>query len=245
MQSLGYKQYICQGGDLGSFIARMLVSKYPESCVAMHTNFALPKEPTVAEFPAIAAKAAVTPLTDAEKAGLARTEWYNKVGNGYMIEHSTKPQTIGYSMIDSPVGLLAWIYEKLHDWTDNYAWTSDEILTWISIYYFSVAGPHATQRIYYAFAHGDPVNGERPVLERIRDYTPGVKIGITRFPKELLLLPKSWAGTMGDVVFEREYEKGGHFAATEMPDVLVGDLRDMFGKDGPAAAVVEGKNGYD
>jgi len=50
---------------------------------------------------------------------------------------------------------------------------------------------------------------------------------------------------MGDVVFEREYEKGGHFAATEMPDVLVGDLRDMFGKDGPAAAVVEGKNGYD
>jgi pimeloyl-ACP methyl ester carboxylesterase len=211
MLSLNYPHYIVQGGDLGSFIARMLVSKYPTACVAMHTNFALPAEPTAATFPALAAKAAITPLTDAEKAGLARTEWYNKVGNGYMIEHSTKPQTIGYSMIDSPVGLLAWIYEKLHDWTDDYAWTPDEILTWISIYYFSKAGPHATQRIYYAFAHGDALNGERPVLERIRDISPpSVKIGVTRFPRELLLLPKGWVGTMGDVVFERECEWGSY-----------------------------------
>jgi hypothetical protein len=227
------------------FISRMLVSKYPESCVAMHTNFAMPAEPTAATFPAIAAKAAVTPLSEGEKKGLERAAWYNKVANGYMIEHSTKPQTIGYSLLDSPVGLLAWIYEKLHDWTDDYQWTPDEILTWISIYYFSRAGPHATTRIYYAFTHGDPLNGERPVLERMRDFTPGVKIGVTRFPRELILLPKSWVGTMGDVVFENEYEKGGHFAATECPEELVNDLRKMFGREGPAAGVVEGRIGYD
>lgn len=245
MQSLGYTQYVCQGGDLGSFICRMLVSKYPSACRAMHTNFALPREPSVAEFPALAAQAKITPLTDGEKAGLQRTEWYNKVANAYMLQHSTKPQTIAYSMVDSPVGLLAWIYEKLHDWTDDYAWTPDEILTWISIYYFSVAGPHATQRIYYAFAHGDAINGERPVLERIRDYTPGVKIGITRFPKELLLLPKLWAKTLGEVVFENEHDSGGHFAATEQPDKLVEDVRAMFGKGGGAYDVVEGRSGYD
>jgi pimeloyl-ACP methyl ester carboxylesterase len=245
MQSLGYTKYVAQGGDLGSFVCRLLATKYPDSCVAMHTNFALPREPSVTEFPALAAQAKITPLTDAEKAGLARTEWYNKVANSYMLQHSTKPQTIGYSMIDSPVGLLAWIYEKLHDWTDNYQWSNDEILTWISIYYFSTAGPHATQRIYYAFSHGDEINGERPAVDRIRDFTPRVKIGISRCPKELLLLPKSWNQTLGNIVFEGDHDSGGHFMATEKPDALVSDLRIMFGKGGGAEGVVEGKSGYD
>ena len=211
----------------------------------MHTNFVFPREPSVTEFPLLAAQVAATPLSDGEKAGLARTQWYNEVANGYRIEQATKPQTIGYSMADSPVGLLAWIYEKLHDWTDNYAWSHDEILTWISIYYFSVAGPHATQRIYYAFSHGDAINGERPAMERMCDFTPGVKIGLSRFPQELLQLPKLWAKTMGEIVFDNEHESGGHFAAWEKPDLLVSDLRTMFGTGGGAEGVVEGKSGYD
>lgn len=72
---------------------------------------------------------------------------------GYFNEQSTKPQTIGYALADSPVALLAWIYEKLHDWTDDYPWTEDEILTWVSIYWFSTAGPAASVRIYYEASH--------------------------------------------------------------------------------------------
>lgn len=72
---------------------------------------------------------------------------------GYFHAQSTKPQTIGYALADSPVALLTWIYEKLHDWTDDYPWTDDEILTWVSIYWFSTAGPAASVRIYYEAAH--------------------------------------------------------------------------------------------
>ena len=72
---------------------------------------------------------------------------FHKEGTGYSAVHSTKPQTIGYSLSDSPVGLLAWIYEKLHDWTDDYEWRDDEVLTWVSIYWFSTAGPAASLRM--------------------------------------------------------------------------------------------------
>ena len=68
----------------------------------------------------------MTPYTPAEKAGLERTAWFRKEGMGYNNEHSTQPQTIGYSLADSPVGLLAWIYEKLVNWTDAYTWDDDE-----------------------------------------------------------------------------------------------------------------------
>ena len=68
----------------------------------------------------------VTPLTAKEKEGLARTQWFRDRGCGYMAEQSTQPQTLGYSLADSPVGLLAWIYEKLHNWTDDYPWEDDE-----------------------------------------------------------------------------------------------------------------------
>ena len=153
---------------------------------------------------------------------------------------STKPQTLGYSLADSPVGLLAWIYEKLHDWTDDYQWTADEILTWVSIYWFSTAGPAAAQRIYY-----ESVNDPDKMRERVDAYVPDVKLGIARFPKELQISPKEWNQSMGPVVYESEYESGGHFSAWEKPEAIVGDLRVMFGKNGGAFGAVNGKTGYD
>ena len=196
------------------------------------------QEPSPTTHPEVYAKWKATELTDAEKVGLARTEWFRKEGRGYFEEQSTRPQTIGYSLTDSPVGLLAWIYEKLHDWTDNYPWTDDEILTWISIYYFSTAGPAASQRIYYENYHTSP-----PSMLARGAYID-VKLGVARFPKELVLVPKIWYQTMGPVVYESEYESGGHFAAWERPDAIVKDLRTMFGRDGGAFACVDGKNGY-
>ena len=134
---------------------------------------------------------------------------------GYNILQSTKPQTLAYALQDSPVALLAWIYEKLHDWTDNYPWTDDEILTWISIYQFSRAGPGAAQRIYYEVQHtkkssqtqGTP--GTSFTREDAAGYIKSVKLGVTFNPKELVVLPKVWARTLGDVVYEAENIAGG------------------------------------
>jgi pimeloyl-ACP methyl ester carboxylesterase len=229
---------VVQAGDLGYLVARSLASKYPQHIKAYLLNNAAPAQPTAETHPDLYAKIKETPLSVTELAGLARSEWFSKSGDGYIRQQATRPQTIGYLLTDSPVGLLAWLYEKLHDWTDNYAWSKDEILTWVSIYYFSRAGPAATSYIYYEVEHADP-----PTFVAAQAYSE-VPLGVERFPKDLILLPKAWNQTLGPVVFEREYEKGGHFAAWERPDAVVGDLRSMFGKGGAAYEVVKGKNGF-
>jgi hypothetical protein len=230
---------VIQGGDLGSLTARFLALKYGSKHVkAHHLNNIAPAQPTEAEHPELFAKVQSTALSDSEVAGLALSEQFNKEGNGYFRQQATKPQTTGFFMTDSPVGLLAWIYEKLHDWVDGYDWADDEILTWISIYYFSAAGPAATNNIYYAIEHRNP-----PAFVAAQKYSD-VPLGVSRFPKDLILLPKLWNGTMGPVVFQNEHAKGGHFAAYECPDAIVRDLRSMFGREGGAYRVVEGKTGY-
>lgn len=167
-----------------------------------------------------------------------------KEGSGYRAEQSTKPQTLGYALADSPVALLGWIYEKLHDWTDSYPFTDDEICTWISIYWFSTAGPAANVRIYYEATHqwNNPRN--RVTRERVGDWIPHIKIGYSHQPKELRVVPKTWIWKLGNVVFERDHDSGGHFFAFEKPDYLVTDLRDMFRKGGGGYGCVQGRNGY-
>ena len=242
MLALGYDQYVTQGGDLGYAVTRAMALHYPQHCKAVHLNMTMAKEPIQEQFPALYQKLQQTPLTDAEKEGLARGQIFGKEGMGYFILQSTKPQTIGYSITDSPVGLLAWVYEKLHDWSDHahYRWTDDEILTWVSIYWFSTAGPAASQRFYYEVAHD-----RLEEVEMIRSGYVPVKTGIATFPNEIATFPKLWNRALGDVVFESEWDWGGHFAAWERPEAIVEDLRKMFGKGGPAEGVVQGKSGYD
>lgn len=152
-----------------------------------------------------------------------RTEWFRKEGQAYSLEHSTRPSTIGIALTD-PVSLLAWIYEKLHDWTDSYPWTDDEILTWISIYQFSTAGAAASVRIYYERVHADP-----DVSTKVRGaYVPNVPLGLSYFPKDLMLPPLSWGRTLGPVVYEKVHASGGHFAAHEVPELLANDVKAMF-----------------
>lgn len=129
---------------------------------------------------------------------------------GYNVLQSTKPQTISYALHDSPVALLAWIYEKLHDWSDAYAWTDDEILTWISIYAFSRAGPGAAHRIYYESFHEPDGKyiGVRDFLA-VLDYTKGLKVGLTYNPKEIDIMPTAWGKALGEVVHTARNEKGG------------------------------------
>lgn len=125
------------------------------------------------------------------------------------MEQATKPQTLAYALNDSPVALLAWIYEKLHDWTDSYPWTDEQILEWVSIYQFSRAGPGAAHRIYYETIHAKP--GPKSITrDKVHEYIGGgVKLGLAYNPKELSVLPKTWCRTLGDVVFESDNDAGG------------------------------------
>ncbi|CDO72283.1 hypothetical protein BN946_scf184970.g135 [Trametes cinnabarina] len=172
------------------------------------------------------------------KAELEYSTAWRQTGFGYFAVQSTKPQTLGYSLADSPVGLLAWIYEKLVSATDKYPWTDDEVIEWISIYWFSRAGPAAACRIYYEMTGG----GKHDVFAGSK--WTSVPLGVSYFPKEIVRVPRSWSCTLGKLVFESEHDKGGHFAAVEVPEKLASDLRLMYGKDGPAHGVVPGKTGY-
>ena len=243
MLALGYDEYVTQGGDLGCLVTRFLAIKYGKTHIkAQHLSNTAPAEPTEASFPELHAKCQSAGLSDGELAGLGRTQKFNTEGNGYYKKQATKPQTVGYFMTDTPVGLLAWLYECLHDWVDGYQWTDEEILTWVSIYYFSKPGPAQSSFVYWAIEHHDGLGGNAFVAS---GQFADVPVGVSRFPGDLILLPKLWNHTLGPVVFEREHEKGGHFAAWERPDAIVQDLRDMFGRKGGAFGVVTGKTGFD
>ncbi|EIN09293.1 alpha/beta-hydrolase [Punctularia strigosozonata HHB-11173 SS5] len=236
MLALGYDQYVTQGGDWGYSITRMIALSYGgKHSKAWHTNFPRGDPPAFTKHPIAYIQHLFTPYTQSEKVGLERTEKFMKLGRGYSAEHSTQPQTLGYSLADSPAGLLAWIYEKLHNWSDGYPWKDDEVLDWVSIYWFSRAGPTASIRIYYEVEKG----GDQHFVG-----APKIPMGVSYFATELVRVPKLWTRLTGNVVFASEWPSGGHFAAHEKPEELATDLRKMFGKGGKAYGVVSGKDGY-
>ncbi|KAI4210003.1 MAG: hypothetical protein LQ351_007110 [Letrouitia transgressa] len=220
----GYKQYATQAGDWGFWITRMIGHLYPESCKASHLNMVYAKPPTLLGYPSLWFQNLVTPYADFDRKGLERRRWFRENSFGYNVLQSTRPQTLAYPLTDSPVGLLAWIYEKLHDWSDNYPWTDEEILTWVSLYYFSTAGPGAAGRIYYEVTHSKE-------YEEVLKWNGRVKLGLAHNPKDLDVFPRLWSRTLGNPIYEVVNESGGHFYATEKPELLVRDLRRMF-KDG-------------
>ncbi|CEJ56659.1 hypothetical protein PMG11_02860 [Penicillium brasilianum] len=242
MLKLGYNQYVTQGGDWGFWITRSIGLLYPEHCKASHVNMIVAQPPKWSSSPFLALQHAITPYTMRERDGRKRSEWFDQEGYGYNMLQSTKPQTIGAALADSPVALLTWIYEKLHDWTDSYPWTVDEILTWVSIYWFSKAGPDASVRIYYEALHAESVSGI--TYDRLRSYIPDVKLGLVHLPREISVVPSTWAAALGPVVRQSEHTHGGHFAAWEVPDAIVQDLWAMFGEGGPCYGVVLNRNGY-
>ncbi|KAJ6498715.1 Alpha/Beta hydrolase protein [Mycena vulgaris] len=232
MLALGYNEYATQGGDWGFPITRTIALVYGEKhSKAWHTNMVMGAPP--ADHSESNAE-----LTPKEQAVLARSQLFRSRGTGYSGQQSTQPQTLGYALADSPVGLLAWIYEKLVGWTDNYPWDDDEVLTWVSIFWFSRAGPTASIRIYFEAGNRD-FNKAFSINPK-----PTIPLGLSHFPGDIVVFPRSWTRGLGNIVFEGEHDSGGHFAAYEKPNELVDDLRKMFGKDGPAFGVVPGQSGY-
>ncbi|KAJ7159998.1 Alpha/Beta hydrolase protein [Mycena crocata] len=230
MLSLGYSEYVTLGGDLGFPITNRTVKLYGGKHVkAWFTNTPIGAPPEAGTAPTLTAK---------EGQRLAKNNKFFQSA-GYLRLQQTTPQTIGYSLADSPAGLLAWIYEKLVNWSDDYPWSDDEVLTWVSIYWFSRAGPTASLRIYF-----EAENRNFEAIFAIPKQPPTIPVGISHFSNDTIGFPKSWTRAMGNVVFDGEHESGGHFPAHERPQDLAGDLRQMFGKGGPAFGVVPAKTGY-
>ncbi|TFK48596.1 alpha/beta-hydrolase [Heliocybe sulcata] len=244
MLSLGYNEYVTQGGDWGHIVTRRMAATYgPKHVKAWHTNVPFSDIPKPHRHPILFLQLLLhmftpfSPYSAYEQRCLDQAKWTMDHGRGYAEEQATQPQTLGYFLADSPAGLLAWVYEKLVRWTDEYAWTDDEVLTWVSIYWFSRAGPASSIRIYYEGRKAGDLSLSKPIQD--------VPLGVSYFPKDMGPVPKSWMRTLvGNVVFLEEHDRGGHFAAYETPEALVGDLRKMFGKGGPAFGVVPGLTGY-
>ena len=129
-----------------------------------------------------------------------------------------KPRTLGFAMHDSPVGMLAWMMDKLYTWSDNYPWSPSELITWTLLHYFP--GP-TTGFHMYRENDGTP----RPHIPF--ESTP---TGVSAFAGEMEMVPRSWAEKTANIVFWRQHEHGGHFAAWENPQALAGDAIDFFQK---------------
>jgi len=222
MQRLGYDRYVSQGGDCGSVIShRMALQKVP-GLIGIHVNMPGTVPPEIAAILA-AGGPAPSGLSSKEKAAFEALDRFYKDSSGYASMMVTRPQTIGYSLVDSPVGLAAWIYEKFAQWTysggePERVLTKDEMLDDISLYWLTASGASAAQ-IYWE-DHSNNFNAVD-----IAD----LPVAVTVFPGEIYQAPRSWAERCyHKLVYFSEASNGGHFAAWEQPELFVREVRAAF-----------------
>jgi len=216
MRRLGYERYGAQGGDYGAFVAPDLGRVDPEHVIGIHVNAA-----TMGFIPfGDVSEEDQATFTPAEQERLRRRQNYLSEGNGYFQIQSTRPQTLSYALTDSPAGQLAWIVEKFKEWTNSGhelpedAIPGDEILTNVSLYWFTgTAGSSAN--VYYEAMH----SGDWPVPS-------GVPTGVAAFAEDIAI--RRYAEQANNIVHWSDFEAGGHFAALETPSLLIQDVRDFF-----------------
>jgi pimeloyl-ACP methyl ester carboxylesterase len=217
MARLGYTKYGAQGGDWGSRISRFLAINDASHVAGLHLNFCQAAAPPGATAPGDSAGATAAELTRMAERGTAFAQ-----GRAYFDLQSTKPQSLGFGLNDSPAGLAAWMVEKFQAWSDSDGnlerkFTKDELLTNITLYWVTQTAT-SSARIYYEQQHAAPK----------RDPRITVPTACALFPKELVLVPRSWAEREYNVVRWTEMPRGGHFAAMEEPGLLVEDIRSFF-----------------
>ncbi len=211
MRRLGYERFGAQGGDYGAFIAPDLGRIAPERVVGVHVNAAtmgfIPFGPIEDEVMAT--------LSDGEKARLERMQAFLSEGNGYFQIQSTRPQTLAYGLADSPVGQLAWMGEKFYDWAHpKGSIDRDRVLLNVMIYWLTNTAGSSAQ-MYYESMH----SGRWPTPSQ-------VPTGVANFAEDIAIRHVAEQGN--NIVHWSEFDRGGHFAAMEAPDLLVGDLRTFF-----------------
>lgn len=211
MRRLGYERFVAGGGDWGSAVTMTMARQRPAGLLGIHLTMAV----------AIPPPDQLGDVTPQEAAALARIKEYNDVGSGYFKQQSTRPQTIGYALADSPVGQAAWIFEKYREWTDCNGdplsvLTRDEILDTIMLYWLPNTAT-SSARLYWESHSGF---GQDPVT---------LPAAITVFPQEIFRPSRRWAERVfKDIVHWGEPARGGHFAALEAPDLFVPEVRSAF-----------------
>lgn len=212
MERLGYPRYGAQGGDWGSAISRQLGLQEPEHIIGLHLNtLATPPSGDPEEMKL---------LTEREKASLEAAQRFRQQGSGYFMIQSSRPQTLAYGLTDSPAGQLAWIAEKFAEWSDpDSSIDRDQLLTNISVYWFTQTA-NSSARLYAEFARAGSSWGK---IERST-----VPTGVAVFPHEISPSIRRFAEPTNNIVHWSECDRGGHFAAMEQPDLLVGDVRQFF-----------------
>jgi microsomal epoxide hydrolase len=215
---LGYKRYAVGGGDIGSRVTRLLALAHPEQVLAIHlTDIGFPRE--------IAFPPDVPTPSPAEGRFLGSVGmWFFQEG-AYAALQSTKPQTISYALSDSPVGLAGWIIEKFRAWSDcdgeiEKSYTKDELLTNIMIYW-ATGTISSSARLYYE-------DGLQSAPQLSLGQYIEVPAGVATFPKDLTYPPRELGERFLRVARWTEMPRGGHFAALEVPELLVEDLRAFF-----------------
>ena len=211
---LGYKKYIAQGGDFGGTICTWLAYDFPKSLTGIHINILITRHPD-------------GPQTEEEKEWQERFKKEQRIEDGYRTQQATKPQTLSYAMMDSPVGVAAWIIEKMRGWSDikngdiESVYSKDILLSNIMIYLVTKTFNTASW-IYY----GRREEGGRSLPKE--DLPLKVPTAVALFPKEYLeWAPRSYVERIYNIQRWTKMPKGGHFAALEQPDLLVKDIRDF------------------
>jgi pimeloyl-ACP methyl ester carboxylesterase len=226
MGRLGYTRYVAQGGDLGAIVADTMGRQAPQGLLAIHMNLL------------VTTLGAPTPPpgdTEEERAALEAINTFTTSGFGYFLEQSTRPQTIGYALLDSPVALAAWMLD--HD-TDSYQkisrafldgqptghLTRDHILDNITLYWLTGTGASAA-RWYWELGQAQAkalAAGQAPP-------EVSIPVGFTTFPGEIFRAPRSWVETSyPNLTYFNEVDKGGHFAAWEEPELFAAEMRAAF-----------------
>jgi pimeloyl-ACP methyl ester carboxylesterase len=223
MNRLGYTRYVAQGGDVGAAVTDAMGRLAPKGLLSIHTNLLV----------TVLAGGPPSAETDQERAALASIVTFRTSGNGYFIEQATRPQTIGYALLDSPVALAAWMLD--HD-TDAYYkissafvdkkpsgnLTRDHILDNITVYWLTGTGASAAREYWESGQAGARAAGQMPPPVTI-------PVGFTTFPGEIWRSPRSWVEKgYPSLTYFNEVDKGGHFAAWEEPELFARELRAAF-----------------
>lgn len=208
MTRLGYGRYGAQGGDWGAVVTTS-IGRNGLGCIGIHLNMPIAAPPGPLDDP-----------TPAELAALAAFAHYEKWDSGYSKQQSTRPQTLGYGLADSPVGQLAWIVEKFWAWTDcdghpENALSKDEMLDDVMLYWLTNSAASSARLYWESFGKMAPGKVEVPT-------------GVAAFPKEIMKAPRNWCEARYNITHWTEMPRGGHFAAFEQPELFVEDVREFF-----------------
>jgi pimeloyl-ACP methyl ester carboxylesterase len=223
MRRLGYTRYVAQGGDVGAAVTDAMGRQAPEGLIGIHTNLFVPG----------LAGGSFPQETDEERAAAAAAATFRATGFGYFLEQTTRPQTIGYALLDSPVALAAWMldhdtdayYKISHAFVDDEPsgnLTRDHILDNITLYWLTGTGTSAARSYWESGQATARAAGQAPPPVT-------VPVGFTTFPGEIVATPRSWVEqAYPTLVYFNKVDKGGHFAAWEEPELFATELRAAF-----------------